>query len=70
MAKIDSGCVGIIRLIMGIGFLIVGIPLLFVGILTGINEGNWTGVSLSLIPIALGYLCIKFRHKRTQGDYW
>ena len=70
MAEVNSGCVGVIRLIMGVGFLIIGIPSFFYGIGMAIGEGEWGSLQLSLIPIVLGYLCIKHRHKRTQGDYW
>ena len=55
---------------MGVGFLIIGIPSFFYGIGMAIGEGEWGSLQLSLIPIVLGYLCIKHRHKRTQGDYW
>lgn len=70
MAQASGGCVGIIRLIMGIGFLIIGIGSFFAGIVAGITEGEWFMLPVAFIPIILGFLCIKFRHKRTQGDYW
>ena len=70
MAEVNSGCVGVIRLIMGIGFLIIGIPSLLIGIVQVVIGEGFEFLAGSIIPIALGYLCIKYRYKRTQGDYW